>query len=60
MAIKLLVPWWTYPPGHVLDLGDAFDEKMIAKGKAEKVAGSKPKIERAVIRPKETRDGNVE
>lgn len=59
MAIRLLVPWWTYQPGHILALGDAFDAKMIAKGKAEKVVGDKPKIERAVIKPKELRDGNV-
>lgn len=57
MAVRLLVPWWTYPPGHVVELGEAFDEKMIAKGKAEKVeAKAPPKMERAVIRPKETRD----
>lgn len=37
MAVKLLVPWWTYPAGHVVELGEALDKKLIAKGKAEKV-----------------------
>jgi hypothetical protein len=44
MAVKLLVPWWTYQPGHVVELGEAFDEKMIAKGKGEKVAKEPPKV----------------
>jgi len=58
MAVRLLVPWWTYPPGHILDLGDAFDSKMIAKGKAEKVpVKPEKKIERATISPKELRNG---
>jgi hypothetical protein len=48
MAVKLLVPWWTYPPGHVVELGEAFDEKMIAKGKAVKV-----EPEKKAARPKE-------
>ena len=56
MAIRLLVPWWTYSPGHILDLGEAFDAKMIAKGKAKKVVGEKPKVEKAVGRPKEKRN----
>ena len=49
MAVKLLVAWWTYPPGHVVELGEAFDEKMIAKGKAVKVDPAKAE------RPKEKR-----
>jgi hypothetical protein len=55
MAIRLLVPWWNHLPGDVVELGEAFDAKMIAKGKGEKVVT--PKMERAVIKPKEVRDG---
>ncbi len=43
MAVKLLVPWWTYQPGHVVELGEAFDEKMVANGKAERVVSGPPK-----------------
>jgi len=55
MACRLLVPWWTYPLGHVLDLGETFDNKMIAKGKAEKV--DQPR--KAVVRPKEKPNGSA-
>jgi hypothetical protein len=54
MAIKLLVPWWTYPSGHVVELGEAFDEKMIANGKGEKVAKEPPKM--TAEKPKGKRD----
>jgi hypothetical protein len=58
MAIKLLVPWWTYPAGHVVELGETFDQKMIGLGKAEKVAAPKVTVEKAE-KPKVKKDGNI-
>jgi len=55
MAVKLLVPWLNLKPGDIVDRGEATDIKLLALGKAEKVASRH--VEKAVVRPKETRDG---
>jgi len=57
MAVKLLVPWLGFKPGDIMDRGDATDIKLIAAGKAERVTVQRETVEKAVIRPKEKRDG---
>ena len=36
MAVQMLVPWLSYKPGDIVDLGEAVDIKLILSGKAEK------------------------
>jgi hypothetical protein len=57
MAVKLLVPWLGFKPGDIIDRGEATDIKLLAAKKAERVTVKREPVEKAVIRPKEVRNG---
>lgn len=53
--ILLVAPLGGNPSGAIIDAGEALERKMIAEGKAIKMPTAPSPLERAVVRPKETR-----
>jgi len=52
MAVRLLVPWFGFKPGDVVDRGEPLEQKLLKEKKGERVTIISDTAGKATTRPK--------